>query len=239
MKYYAVVTGAERGLGYELTHALLKKGYTVFAGQYRTEWNLLENLKPSYPDQLMIIPLDVSNLTSVKNAIKQIEKTTQSIDLIINNSAITGDNQSILGDEINYDEIHTVIDVNAIGALRVTNELFHLLKNGHQKRVVSISSEAGSIYDCGRQGWFAYCSSKAALNMLTAIIHNNLNPIGGQAFLFHPGWMKTWLSGTYHDEGPLTPDISANAIVDLLENHPFEASLHPYYLDYQGNPLPF
>ncbi len=129
--------------------------------------------------------------------------------------------------------------MNAIGALRVTNALYPLLAAGDKKLIMNISSEAGSIGACRRKGWFAYCSSKAALNMLSAIIHNNLKEIGGQVLLIHPGWMKTWLSGKYRDDGPLTPDIPAGKLMAIIENpEPFRKS-SPAFIDYEGNQWEF
>jgi len=236
---YACVTGADRGLGFEMVKALIKKGYHVFAGHYLQSWKLLEALKIEDPDQLDIIELDVSSDISVKKAASQIKSLTSSLEIIINNSAITGDNVSQFGDELNYDEMLKVINVNAIGSIRVVNELYALLKAGQKKWVINISSEAGSIGSCYRKGWFAYCTSKASMNMLSSIVHNNLKAIGGQVIIMHPGWMKTWLSGSYHDEGPLTPDIPAKKIIDMIEslNHPIED--HPLYIDYEGNQLQF
>lgn len=239
MKKYACVTGAERGLGYELTKSLLKRGYYVFALRYRSEWNQLDTLKQSYQDELTIIQTDISQDESVKNAYKIISETTSSIDYLINNGAITGDNSSVLGNSLDYDEILSVFNVNAVGALRVTNEFYPLIKVSERKIVVNISSEAGSISDCNRQGWFAYCTSKAGLNMISAITHNNLLPLGGQVIIFHPGWMKTWLSGHFNDQGPLTPDIPAEKIVEYLETKVGKPTNHPLYIDYLGQPLSF
>ena len=236
---YACVTGADRGLGLEMVKELLKKGYHVFAGKYQQTWALLEDLKSSYFEQLTIIELDVSSDESVKKAAIKIRELTHSLEVIINNSAITGDNMSVLGDKLNYDEMLRVINVNAIGAIRVTNELFSLLKNGEKKWVMNISSEAGSIGDCHRKGWFAYCSSKAAMNMLSSITHNNLKEMGGQVIIIHPGWMKSWLSGQYHDEGPLTADIPAKKIIEMLDTLNHSPEEHPLYIDYEGNHLIF
>jgi len=239
MKQYTCVTGADRGLGLELVRELLKKGFYVFAGRYLNTWTMLDDLLKEYPTQLMIVDIDVSSDTSVKKAASYIKSITSSLEVIINNSAITGDNVSVLGDELNYDEMLKVINVNAIGSIRVTNELFSLLQAGEKKWVINISSEAGSIGNCYRQGWFAYCTSKAAMNMLSSIVHNNLKAIGGQVIIIHPGWMKTWLSGKYRDEGPLTPDVPAKKIIDMIDQLNHTPENHPIYIDYEGNKLEF
>jgi NAD(P)-dependent dehydrogenase (short-subunit alcohol dehydrogenase family) len=236
MKLTACVTGAERGLGYELTKALLETGYVVYAGRFNRNWTLLEELQYNYPNELVILDLDVSRDSSVKDFCDSVKTKTSAIDVLINNAAITGDNQSTIADPLNYDEMLQVINVNAVGALRMMNGLYPLLLQGTKKLIMNISSEAGSISTCHRKGWFAYCSSKAAMNMYSAIVHNNLKHEGGQVLVIHPGWMKTWLSGSYHDQGPLTPDIPAKKLIDLIQNPPAIPMGAPNYVDYEGVP---
>lgn len=67
-------------------------------------------------------------------------------------------------------EMLRVFNVNCLGATRVTNALIRLIMNSEKKLIMNISSEAGSISTCYRKGWFAYCGSKAALNMHSAIV---------------------------------------------------------------------
>lgn len=80
MKLYSCVTGADRGLGFELAKALLEDGYTVFAGRYNKDWKLLDKLSEKYPDSLYIVDLDVSSDTSVKAAAEFISSRTDRID---------------------------------------------------------------------------------------------------------------------------------------------------------------
>lgn len=72
-----------------------------------------------------------------------------------------------------------VFNTNTLGTLRVTNSLIPLIVKSSDKLIVNISSEAGSISTCQRSSWYAYCMSKAALNMQSAIIHNSLKELGG------------------------------------------------------------
>lgn len=218
MSISACVSGADRGLGYELAKGLLEKGYTVFAGRYNKQWTLLDELKEAYPERLIPVDLDVSDDESVKAAAGFIKSKAEKLEVLVNNSAILGDITSTIHDPLDFDEMLRVINVNAIGALRVINALYPLIMAGDKKLVMNISSEAGSIGACHRKGWFGYCASKAALNMLSAIVHNSLKETGGQVILIHPGWMKSWISGKYSDEAPLTPDIPAMKILDIIRN---------------------
>ena len=170
MKLYSCVTGADRGLGFELAKALLEDGYTVFAGRYNKDWKLLDKLSEKYPDSLYIVDLDVSSDTSVKAAAEFISSRTDRIDVLVNNSAISGNYDPTIFDELDFDEMLRVFNVNCLGATRVTNALIRLIMNSEKKLIMNISSEAGSISTCYRKGWFAYCGSKAALNMHSAIV---------------------------------------------------------------------
>lgn len=145
MKLYACVTGAERGLGYEMAKVLLEDGYTVFAGRYNKDWKLLDELNAKYPDSLYVVDLDVSSDASVKEAAGFIRSKTDRIDVLVNNSAISGNYDPTIFDELDFDEMLRVFNVNCLGATRVTNELIRLIMNSDKKLIMNISSEAGSI----------------------------------------------------------------------------------------------
>lgn len=234
---YACITGADRGLGFELAKMLLKDGYIVFAGKYDRRWSLLDDLHAAYPDRLEILDLDVSDDSSVRNAAAQISSRTGSLDVLINNSAILGDIRSTIFDPLDFDEIQKVFNTNALGALRVTNALIRLLADGEKKLIMNISSEAGSIGTCWRDSWFAYCMSKAAVNMQSNLVHNSIAKIGGLVIVIHPGWMKSWLSGEYHDEAPLTPDIPAGRLMEIIRGSERYRGEKPVYIDYLGEKI--
>jgi NAD(P)-dependent dehydrogenase (short-subunit alcohol dehydrogenase family) len=237
----AFVTGADRGLGYCLTEALLADGYRVFAGQYMKEWDWLSQLKKKYPDALFLVDLDISDSESVHHAAEFIKSRTDSLDLLINNAAIGGidTNDLTIFDELNFEKIIQVFNVNTLGALRVTNQLIDLVMNSDDKLIVNISSEAGSIERCYRVGWFAYSMSKTALNMESALIHNSIREKGGQVMLIHPGWLQSYMSGVRNDIADLPPEVSAENILKLIKNKDQYKGDRPAFLDYLGEPWPW
>lgn len=85
-----IITGADRGLGFELCRTFLEEGYHVYAGQYIKEWTELEHLKSHYKDELTIHPLDVSSSDSVVRFVADVSKETKQINMLINNAAIVG-----------------------------------------------------------------------------------------------------------------------------------------------------
>ena len=89
MDSYALVTGADRGLGLALSASLLGRGWQVFAGQYMPDWPELEALAGKYPRALHILPLDVSSIDSANAAAQAAGKVSDHIDLLINNAGVT------------------------------------------------------------------------------------------------------------------------------------------------------
>jgi NAD(P)-dependent dehydrogenase (short-subunit alcohol dehydrogenase family) len=239
----AFVTGADRGLGASLAAALLARGCRVFAGRLSSNSGALEALAGRFADKLLIVPLDIASDESVARAARRAGEAADRIDILINNAAILGDIESRLGGSIDFPDILRVFDVNAVGPLRVTNALAGLLLAGDSRLVVNISSESGSIGLCSRDGWFAYYMSKSALNMQSALVHNDLRPRGGKVVVIHPGWMRTWMRGALDSAAPNSPDQSAEGIIAIIERamsgDPAFSADRPAYLDFQGKPLPW
>ena len=86
----ALVTGADRGLGFAIVKRLLQENFTVFAGEYMSDYPLLQNLKASYEDQLYLVELDVQNAEHMKAAAAEIERIAGKLDLLVSNAAIMG-----------------------------------------------------------------------------------------------------------------------------------------------------
>jgi NAD(P)-dependent dehydrogenase (short-subunit alcohol dehydrogenase family) len=240
MNKTACVTGADYGLGFELVAGLLKKGYRVFAGRYAPQDNeALAELHKQHDGMLHTLHMDVSQDQSVQFAADWIGERTDSIDLLINNAAILGDVEKTIFDSLNFQEMLDVYNVNTIGPLRVTNALIGLIVKPGSKLILNISSEAGSIGACFRTNWFAYSMSKAALNMQTALLHNQLRPSGVQLMSVHPGWVQTHMKGELDEEATYTPEQAAGHILKLAENPEHYDSDKPVYVDLLGNRLPW
>ncbi|MDP4089075.1 MAG: SDR family oxidoreductase [Bacillota bacterium] len=237
MEKFACVTGADRGVGLELANQLLARGYKVFAGRILKDWKLLDDLKEKYKEKLYILPLDISSDSSARGAAELIASNTSELELLINNGAILGDIKGTILDKLDFEEMQRVFNVTALGALRVSNALAPLLLKGDRRLIVNISSEAGSINDSYRKSWFAYCMSKAALNMESVIIHNQLKEMGGQVLVIHPGWVKTYMQGKLDEAADLTPEDSAKHIVEVIFDHKRYFADKPAFVDYLGNKM--
>lgn len=234
MKQLACVTGADRGVGVELVSQLLAKGYIVFAGRFSREWRLLDSLKETYADRLHLIDIDISSDQSVNKARDYIQSSTDGLDILINNGAILGDINATVLDELDFEEMQRVFNVNVLGALRMSNALAPILLKSSRKLIVNISSEAGSISRSYRKSWFGYCMSKAALNMQSTIVHNQLRELGGQVLVIHPGWVQTYMQGKLDEKASLTAAQSAEHILQVIEENKKYCSEKPAYVDYLG-----
>jgi len=236
---YALVTGTDHGLGLALVKELLERNFFVVACRLNPKETQVDGLRDIYSNRLEIVNLDISNDDSVKAMKDRVTGIVPHIDLLINNAAILGDIEKVLGDELDFDEILRVINVNAVGTLRVTNALYSLVMNSGLKTIVNISSEAGSIKDCDREGWFGYCMSKAANNMQSALVHNNIRDKGGRVIAIHPGHVATYMRGHLDTTAKIGPSESAKGILHVVLDTKLEVEERPLYLDYLGGRLPW
>ncbi len=219
MDRIAVVTGADRGLGLALTAGLLEKGWCVFAGQFMADWSELSELSGKYPNALTIVPLDVASTPSAHEAAQLVRKHTDRVDLLINNAGINALSRTqTIRDGQDYDEMHWLYDVNALGSVRVVEAFLPLVEKSEMKRLCFVSSEAGSIDRAHRQAWFPYCMSKAALNMGVKILFNDLRPEGYTFRLYHPGGIKSYIggSGVKGTKGGKEPEEAAVPALDYF-----------------------
>jgi NAD(P)-dependent dehydrogenase (short-subunit alcohol dehydrogenase family) len=234
-KHGVLITGADAGLGLSLVKCFLQGGYEVFAGLYRSAADL-NQLVAEYGSSLTLISLNVADMDSVCKAAQQVAGLTDALEIVINNAGIHLENSKGSLEQLDLADGHLgqTMDVNSFGPLRVVQQFLPLLEKGRQKLIMNISSEAGSIADCRREDQFAYCMSKAALNMQSRILQNYLGPRGFKVLAVHPGWMRTNMGGP---RAPLPAQAAAEAIFKLgLRRWNME---DPMYVDYQGIPLPW
>ena len=234
---YALVTGTDHGIGLALARQLLERGYFVTACRYDPGETQIDGLGRAHADRMLILPLDVGSGESVRAMAEKAMAATPRLDLLINDAGILGDMRKTVGDELDFDEMLRVINVNALGALRVTNALYAHLLRGEGRLIVNISSEAGSIRDCWRTGWFGYCMSKAANNMQGALVQNALAPRGVRVLQMHPGHVATYMRGHLDTSAPVSPEDSAAGILRTALDTELPPSDRPLFLDYRGDPL--
>ena len=234
---YALVTGCDHGVGLALAEQLVGRGYAVAACRLDGNEKQIDALAEKHPSSVAVLPLDIASDASVKEAVAAFP--FPALDLLINNAGILGHMENGPDGPLDFGLMQRVMNVNAFGALRVTTAFLPLLRKGTEKTVVNISSEAGSIGDCFRTGWFGYCMSKAANNMQGALLHNTLRQEGGRVIQIHPGHVATYMRGHLDAEAPLTPEESARQVLSVVLDTPRPDRDRPWFLDHQGRELPW
>jgi NAD(P)-dependent dehydrogenase (short-subunit alcohol dehydrogenase family) len=229
-----LITGADIGLGFSLAQRFLRGGFHVFAGVLGDGANYADLLRTN-PKTLTLVPLDVTDRASIARAFQKVGEKTSGLDILVNNAGVHTERYEPF-EELDFDNGHLEKDlsVNAFGPLRVTQRFLPLLKAGRRKLLMNVSSEAGSIGNCGRSAEFGYCMSKAALNMQSKILHNALGAQGIKVLAVHPGWMRTDMGGQKAD---IHPDESAEGLFALALRE--WGQQDAFYMDYQGTLLPW
>ena len=231
------ITGSSRGLGLEFTKQYLEKGDKVIASCRNPEKATeLQELKKEYPDTLLIFKLDVTKEEERDKIYENTKSNTENIDILINNAGIVSGNEkksSVLG-EVYKEDFSKVFLVNSIAPLLIGEKFLPLLEKSENAKIVNITSLNGSIAKRNVGGKYSYASSKAALNMITKILSNDLRDKGITALAIHPGWILTDMGGP---NAPQQKEEPISMIIDLVEK--IDISDSGKFLDWQGNEQPW
>jgi len=174
----ALITGANRGIGFALTQNYLAQGWHVIA-VCRTTSPELDSTKAQ-----IIAGVDVADEAAIAQLAQQLAGTK--IDLLINNAGIFLHEQ--LGD-IDYKTVTQQFLVNAQAPLQVTEALLGNLNDG--AKIAFITSRMGSIADNTSGGYYGYRMSKAALNAGAKSLSLDLKARGIAVAILHPGYVQT------------------------------------------------
>jgi len=207
-----IITGGNRGLGFYLIKIFLEKGFKVYA-IIRHSSNELEELKKCFKNSLYLFNADIKDYEAVKKAVKEIANITPNVDILINNAAIHVENPPPKIEEIDLSVYENTFKNNALAPLNLIRYSVSLVKKSKKKLIVNISSEAGSIGACWREAEFAYCMSKAALNMMSKILQNRYGKEGIKVLAIHPGWFSSDMGGV---DAPITPEEAAFNVSNII-----------------------
>ncbi len=166
----ALVTGANKGIGYAIAEGFGRLGYTVIVGardETRRD-HAVEKLRAAEIDAIGV-SLDVTSDDSVTAAASIIEDKTGRLDVLVNNAGISGRTESGAQDPTTLDlgVMLTVLDTNVFGVVRVTNAMLPLLRRATSPRIVNMSSNMGSLTLQTGPILASYASSKTMLNSIT------------------------------------------------------------------------
>ena len=203
----ALITGANKGIGFETARQLGARGVTVLAGARdeargrQAEQALRAALADHGGAEARFVRLDVTDAKSAQEAADWIDREYGHLDILVNNAAIAvgGGPPS----QTDLDAMREVYETNVFGVIAVTNAMLPLLRRAPAARIVNVSSEVGSIASMtdpasplGQMpASLAYPSSKSALNMVTAVYAKELRDTPVKVNAANPGYTATDLNG--------------------------------------------
>ncbi|MEU0567970.1 SDR family oxidoreductase [Nonomuraea sp. NPDC005983] len=193
----ALITGANKGIGFEIARLLGERGITAVVGARDEERGRAAAAKLGQP----FVRLDVTDVESVHAAAKCLEEEYGTLDILVNNAGITGGQQDPRPSATPADKMREVYETNVFGVVSVTNAMLPLLRRSPAGRIVNMSSELGSLsmaVDPESPFWphtyLAYNSSKSALNMVTVAYAKELMDTPIKVNAANPGYCATDLN---------------------------------------------
>jgi NAD(P)-dependent dehydrogenase (short-subunit alcohol dehydrogenase family) len=205
-----LVTGANRGLGFEVCRQLAARGYTVLlTGRELAKAEIAAADLSGSGGSVHPLPLDTTNDGSVTAAVEWITQKFGRLDVLINNAGGNFDTNN-LTTTVPMDYVRETLEMNLIGAWRVTQALLPLLRKSAHPRIVNVSSGAGAFespisFGLTKMGGAApaYSISKTALTALTVKLATELNGTGILINAVCPGWTATYPGGEAQGARPV------------------------------------
>lgn len=195
----ALITGANKSIGFETGRQLLQQGYFVYLGSrdlYKGE-EAVRELQAIGLTEVAAIEIDVDDITSIKAARQILGEKIKVLDVLINNAGIGGAMpQEPLATDITV--FRQVFDTNFFGVIAVTQAFNDLMKESPEPRIVNVTSGLGSLTLHDDPSWkyyvvkpAAYVASKAALNAYTIVLAHNLRDTKFKVNAVDPGYTAT------------------------------------------------
>ncbi len=222
MKTIALITGSNKGMGFEAAHQLAKQDIHVLIGARNAEKG--QAAVKSLSDEGLsaeFLLLDMTDEESVKNAAQAVAKQHGKLDILINNAGINPEyaREIFTFEELPLDLMKQIYQTNVFGAFLAIREFLPLLRKSTAGRIVNVSSSVGSLTDQSNPespyygiNTVAYNTSKTALNALTVQLAKQLSDTTIKVNSICPGWVKTDLGS---EAAPRTVNEGVRIIVQL------------------------
>jgi NAD(P)-dependent dehydrogenase (short-subunit alcohol dehydrogenase family) len=214
----ALITGANKSIGFETAKQLLKEGYYVYLGcrDLKKGKEAVSQLKSEGLENVEPIVIDVTDRVSVNEAKEVLSSKISVLDVLINNAGIAGGfPQNVLETDVTV--YRDVFDTNVFGVIQVTQTFMDLLEKSKEPRIVNVTSGLGSLTLHSDPSWkyftikpAAYLASKAALNGYTIALAHELRDTSFKVNAVDPGYTATDFN---HHSGPGTVEEAAARVV--------------------------
>ena len=221
-KMVALISGANKGIGFETARQLGKLGYTVLLGSRDALKGEVAARQLRHESiDARVVKLDVTRQGDIDAAVKLVEKDFGKLDVLVNNAGVMIEKgwTKNTTSETTLENLRATFEANLFAVLAVTKALLPALKKAEAARIVNVSSILGSVSMQATKGsptystkLFAYNASKAALNVFTISLAHELRHTKIKVNSAHPGWVKTDLGG---DAAPMNVVDGAKTEVDL------------------------
>ncbi|MDI6514642.1 SDR family oxidoreductase [Streptomyces coelicoflavus] len=217
-KTVALVTGANKGIGYEIAAGLGARGWSVGVGarDEQRRKDAVAKLRAAGADAFGV-PLDVTDAGSVASAVQLIEERAGRLDVLVNNAGVAGGRPEE-PTTIDLETVRPLLETNVLGVIRVTNAMLPLLLRSAHPRIVNQSSHVGSLtlqttpgVDLGGISG-AYAPTKTYLNAVTIQYAKELSGTNVLINNACPGYVATDLNGF---SGTQTPEQGAAIAIRL------------------------
>ena len=218
-KKIALITGANKGIGFEVARQLAKSGWTVLVAARNEELGrrAVATLQAAGLD-VHLVRIDLDEQQTARSASAAIQAQFGKLDLLVNNAGVSGKADGPPS-KASLSDVETVMRTNFVGTVAVTQAMLPLLQKAKRAQIINVSSELGCISQQNDPAWkyfsvkvLAYCASKAALNMLTVQLAYELREANICVNSVNPGYTATDLNG---HSGPQTVEEGAAEIVRL------------------------
>jgi len=192
MDRIALVTGANRGIGYEICRQLAPLGFQVIltGRDEKKAESGARRLGASVASQ----KLDVRDERSVRDCLDAVERRFGRLDVLVNNAGISKGSKTL--EDGDMEDLKRIMETNFFGPIRVTRAFLPLLRKSDDARIINVSSAMGSLDDLGG-GYAAYRLSKAGLNAQTILLANELKGSSVKVFAMCPGWVRSDMGGPF------------------------------------------
>ncbi len=213
-KRIALVTGGNRGIGFETCRQLGRKGLRVIlAARNAAAGERAAGILKSESLEVEFRLLDVTKVETIDACAESIDRDLGRLDVLVNNAGIMRDSSKRGASIFQADRelVRDTFDVNTLGPLMVANALVPLMRRHDYGRIVNVSSGMGQLSEMDG-GYPGYRISKTALNAVTVILARELEGTNIKVNSVCPGWVRTDMGG---DKAPRSPEQGADTIVWL------------------------
>jgi NAD(P)-dependent dehydrogenase (short-subunit alcohol dehydrogenase family) len=222
MAKIALITGANRGLGYETARQLGRRGITTIVGARDAAKGeeAAERLRDEGIDA-HAVELDVTSGESVRAAAQRVRGEHGRLDILVNNAGILPEAVAT-ADPMDVELFRETYETNVFGAVTVIHEFLPLLRESGGGRIVNVSTTMGSLADQTdpTSPYYgldvpAYRTSKLALNGITVALAKELADTPIKVNAICPGWVQTDLAPGNREHAPDTPEEGSRVVVEM------------------------